>query len=195
MINKLLAVILVLLLIFTIFCTVQSCAQIEKSVVYPETIGNIWLEDGIVVWSRTPVRVAVENNVLYNELMEDVVVAVDVWNTAIGCEVLAPSTYTSAEIFVSIEPRPLETPNWAASFRYHWPSGSSVRGFIHVYEVRLADLSFRKNVMTHEIGHALGLRDLLSKKDHVMHEAVHSGEKIDPEATSYLNWLYCQERN
>jgi hypothetical protein len=192
--NKLLTTSLVLLIFFTAFCGIQACISQTSPYVHPSSEKDtIWDPEGVLIWGRLPIRIYVEESLLYDVMSKDVASSIEVWNDAIGCEVLVPSSNRRSEIRVSLRPQPKKHPDWVASHTYRRGKGGPWYSDIKVYVVHLNNSFSRLNAMAHEIGHAFGLRDMKGDEDNIMYYKVSNyGLKIDPAAVEYLNYLYCQ---
>jgi len=195
MLNKLTAVCLPLLLIFTVFCTAKSCSHLSPNRVKfakPPTDSGIW-QKKFVVWPQLPVRVRVKGS-MWEMITSDANRAIEYWNDAIGCRVLEPSWEDGAEIVISLEGMP-DGSNWAGSAKfthrrskngdYYW--GSNV--YIHVLYVN--DQALRDNIISHELGHALGYDDLRKNKNALMYYTINEGMYVDEGSLKILNELYC----
>lgn len=198
MFERFLTVSLICMGLFTFIGYGMSCnhsANLERT--YPKmTNKDLWLEEGIVGWPELPVRVSV-SGMMSEALADDVRSASEMWNLRIGCEIFTFSEDPDADITVSMEPKPKDK-DWIASFRYVGRGHGDVRkwgGKISVYRLDMFRLILRKHVMAHELGHALGLRDLYDDHDkgNVMHGKADSGEFVDPTAAIFLRQLYCDK--
>lgn len=197
MINKLTVIVFIFLGFVAVFCNVQSCAHNKTQIlkfVKPPSEAKIW-QKNFVEWENLPVKVRVHGD-MWQMVASDTARSIDAWNVAIGCTVLKLSWSEAAEIVVSMTPQP-EGETWAGSAKFvprtdkkgdkYWGSN------IFVYVLYLNDRAARDNLMSHEIGHALGLDDLEKGKHQLMYKNISDGMHVDKEALSALNHIYCDE--
>lgn len=194
MTNKLTIASLIFLGFFTVFCSANSCGGTKThyaKFVNPPSDSKIWAED-FVVWPDLPIRVKA-NGTMKPILTEDARRAADFWNSAIGCKVFEVSTHPDSEVQINITPRPEDT-NWAAS-HIHKPRKRS-NGFfwgsnVNVHVLYIEDTELRTQIMAHELGHALGLDDLVKNSGLLMYWKAGDGMKVHLEALSTLKEIYC----
>ena len=183
-----------LLVAFLAFCTMQNCSSQALRFSETPSADPLWLKRGVVVWPRLPVRVAAQG-AMSPLLTEDIVIATQFWNNSIGCEVFALSTDPKSEIIVSMGAKVGGT-HWIASAKYVHREADGIRYWgnnIFVYDLKVNRYLRRFAAMSHELGHALGLRDVTSKWQvrNVMVHELHGGLERDIRALETLNKLYC----
>lgn len=199
-INKLLTSSFVLLVALTVVGHALSCGHSKPhSLTYVKpylTRADLWHDKGIVVHPNIPIRVK-STGVLATVLDAHASRSVNMWNKAVGCNVFALSADTESEVKISVEPNPPGR-NWAASQKYvvrrtsmgvyYWGSD------VHVYTLKVKDNAYMDNIMSHELGHVLGLKDQYDEEDHhlVMHSNSRYGKALDAAGVLYLRGLYCE---
>jgi predicted Zn-dependent protease len=194
--DNLLTTAIVLLGIFTGVAAAQSCSWVPNGKVLkfadPPASNKRWSKQ-FVRWANLPVRVRVEGS-MWQLMARDTYRAVETWNKAIGCKVFNMSYQEDAEVVVAFKAQP-EDENWAATAKYvvrknkkwgrYWGSD------INVYVIHFGDQVTRDNIMTHELGHALGLADLKGDPGMLMYGVTSGGMHVDKEELDILNALYC----
>lgn len=194
MIERISALALVLLGVFTVFCAVQSCTPKGQTLKFasPPAENHNW-QKKFVAWPHIPIRIRVEKGPMQPALLRDASLSADAWNRVIGCTVLELSTDVDAEIVVSLEPKPNDR-EWAGSAKFvrrtflgykYWGSN------IYIYKIYYNNDLYRYNLMAHELGHALGLDDIKDSESLVMHWEISSGNRVNKEVVRLLNKLYC----
>ena len=176
------------------FCTLQTCTSHKLYLTKAPDGSNLWHERGIILWEQLPIRVF--NKIPEAYIEEDTSKAVLFWNKTIGCEIFSRSTNVDSEVIISFN-APVEGKNWAAS------SHNTVRrpkkgekywgNNIYVHYILPDDQKLRKNMMVHELGHVLGLKDLysLEDKNSIMYWKLEQGMDVDARTVMTLRVLYC----
>lgn len=132
-------------------------------------------------YATLPVRVAVTGNSLHAELMrQQVDRAIDTWNTAVGFELLAVAQ-PGGRVDISVQSLPMLP--WLGGMANLTKTGGRLRTLVQVNGKQA------QFVLTHEVGHALGLAHDIDDKLSVMHPHDPATQPTLDDARA-LRWLY-----
>lgn len=176
------------------FSTLQTCIPHNLYLTKAPDNSKLWHSEGIILWAQLPVRVF--NKIPEAYIEEDTSKAVLFWNETIGCEIFSRSTNIDSEVIISFR-APFEGKNWAASSRNavrRPKKGEKYWGNdIYVHHILPDDHKLSKNMMSHELGHVLGLKDLhsLEDKNSIMYWRLGNSMNVDARTVVTLRGLYC----
>ena len=183
-----------LIFIFIIFTCLNSCNHGDRVVLRFSNPPNsdLWQRD-FVIW-KVPVAVfSTYRDGSY--VMGDTKKAIVAWNSLVGCEVFFSSTSSSSEVVVTDLSKPTYSGKVAGTAKLvhrtvngyvdHW--GADINVMIS-YKSAL----IRENLLMHEFGHVLGLKDLDYDPGLIMHKVVSDGAEVQTSVLRELNSLYCQ---